>query len=283
MSCFSSVQLQDLCAAPVRLHPPSPVHSVSLHPSVCLSADSISPSCPTVTSSVTTLFSVIPSTPIHASVPLPCHQDQTFLPAACGWNHSVWHHRHAQLTEGENEKDHGRDIWNQITSEFFLFLHCYLIRFSQTPLTLCYLIRSGQMKTPLSSLFRSIQPYISWIRYRLLQALPCTQTFLHKSTLCWWLEWWTTRQVREQDTLFTIFYIYTNVWGQYNAYVKKLIFYSALNCDKKVTAKILFQINAILLNSFHQIILKKCITVFIKILSSTTVSTLIIIRNVSWA
>ncbi len=124
VSCFSSVQLQDLCAAPVRLHPPSPVHSVSLHPSVCLSADSISPSWPTVTS---------------------CH-------------HTRFSHPFSSRT------------------------------------------------CPLSSLFQSIQPYISWIRYRLLQALLCTQTFLHKSTLCWWLEWWTTsglesRQVREQDTL----------------------------------------------------------------------------------
>ncbi len=121
VSCFSSVQLQDLCAAPVRLHPPSPVHSVSLHPSVCLSADSISPSWPTVTSSVTTLVSVIPSAPVCVSVPLPRHQDLSLLPAAYGWNHNVWHHRHAQHTEGENEKDHRRNIWNQITSEFFYF------------------------------------------------------------------------------------------------------------------------------------------------------------------
>ncbi|KAL0172128.1 hypothetical protein M9458_032439, partial [Cirrhinus mrigala] len=50
--------------------------------------------------------------------------------------------------------------------------------------TLCYLIWSGQIKTPPSSLFQSIQPHVSWIRYRLLQALPCTQTSLHKNTLC---------------------------------------------------------------------------------------------------
>lgn len=81
------------------------------------------------------------------------------------------------------------------------FFISFLIRFSQIPQTLCYLIQSGQIKTPPSSSLVSIQPHISWIRYDLLLTSLCIQTFLHRHTSWWWLEWWTARsQVREQQT-----------------------------------------------------------------------------------